>query len=694
MQKKRAVFFSLAVLGFFGCQSIHGGRSFSSDSTEIKAGLGGWLSASDNAQLWNQYCIGPANDPSVVPQPNYENEFIKNRVIPKLQQVSESSYYLYGDVVEVYGLRDPQTKKMVTPNYPIPEGLNLKANAFMVYLCGEFRDRATLVEEKLKWISKIYKLPVTPQKQDIDVTISPFAQLSAHKYESFLELSSSIFYARKSTTNSKLQDLGSGKKIDSATEGFKVCDVKYMMSEYIAKNKNFDNLSSYESGLKNWSQAHCAQADNDYYYDFRGDSNFKPNSPESNAMIWASTTMAKMCSNPVTAKPGTNVTDQDCRDYFTKPFESRWNKARQGLMTWMFYPDQHQDVFGNSHSLLVIYPNIPSPHGQYGPLNYYFGFDQKSLTSSFNSTWTQMVKEDPSILNTGDMGFNALFNLNNQPGNGYQAFKRIQQAVDRHTDWYASGYDDLRGKKMDNSYSPFVASSYEISKSDAFIACGYTVPCGDKADSRKQWMFVFRVHKDNWYRTQDVAAGKPVDFSKMWFDETSFGQTGLADAENAFDRLGTALEGEYDSIMYVHNINYNVNHDGLPQDDPYMVAKLEGASEPAPLIPAPKLEAKVLVSSDVPEAPLMVNKISFKAKKPFKMTLMKDKGLKSGIQTIFDNYLTPNLPSGVKATFEITNATLSHFNMDVTFSPGIEKEDLDEVLKASTLKISNMKTVN
>ena len=51
----------------------------------------------------------------------------------------------------------------------------------------------------------------------------------------------------------------------------------------------------------------------------------------------------------------------------------------------------------------------------------------------------------------------------------------------------------------------------------------------------------------------------------MWFDETSFGTTGLAKNEHAWDRLGTAMEGEYDSIVYLHNITktQEIKDDGM-----------------------------------------------------------------------------------------------------------------------------------
>ena len=122
---------------------------------------------------------------------------------------------------------------------------------------------------------------------------------------------------------------------------------------------------------------------------------------------------------------------------------------------------------------------------------------------------------------------------------------------------YASGYDDSnfepkRARIINQAYSPFVASSYEMSESDAFTAPGITV--NGPIDGRRQWMYVFKVHKSQWYNTDSLAAGTPLNFETQWFDETSFGTTHLADTERAWDRLGTPLEGEMESIIYLHNI--------------------------------------------------------------------------------------------------------------------------------------------
>jgi hypothetical protein len=53
----------------------------------------------------------------------------------------------------------------------------------------------------------------------------------------------------------------------------------------------------------------------------------------------------------------------------------------------------------------------------------------------------------------------------------------------------------------------------------------------------------------------------------MWMDETSFGFSRLADEERAWDRLGTPMEEEFESILYLHNITTDgqIIGDGLAQ---------------------------------------------------------------------------------------------------------------------------------
>jgi hypothetical protein len=69
-------------------------------------------------------------------------------------------------------------------------------------------------------------------------------------------------------------------------------------------------------------------------------------------------------------------------------------------------------------------------------------------------------------------------------------------------------------------------------------------------------MYVFRIPVANWLHSLSVKSGGAINLDTAWLDETSIGDTSLAESEKAFDRLGTALEGELDSILYLHNIEH------------------------------------------------------------------------------------------------------------------------------------------
>ena len=263
---------------------------------------------------------------------------------------------------------------------------------------------------------------------------------------------------------------------------------------------------------------------------------------------------------------------------------------------------------------------------------------------------------------------------------------------------------------MTDSYSPFVASSYELSKSDAFIACGYTVPCQTGSDTRKQWMFVFKIRKDHWYRTQDAHDGRPVDFAHNWFDETSFGKTGLADGENAFDHLGTALEDEYEDIMYVHNMDNQqaITLDGLPVDDPYMVAKgAQGtvvAHNPVPSTTTTTMPPVVAPIVTPPVAVTPPNKYTEPVKKPgdtavstsagtvLELSFTRPSDIKksdltsAGLAAKLEKLFKSKLPGKIGQKLSVSSATVNadgKIVMQVSFAQVIAMSDFTEALKGA-----------
>lgn len=547
------------------------------------------LSSQDQA-LWQTYCSRYGNGPEKAvsletPTPNYNNPLVR-QAAEKLGQVADKSFYLYGAMKKAYKLSS------ATP----PAGISRNAHSFLIYLCGEFRDRPTMVQAKLEWTSKLNKLSVRAQKEltpkgfDVRPGQNVWLQMAAETYRPYLTISSQVFNAKRAERVSV--SFGKYLNVDGPVDGFTVCETKYVFAKYLAPTdalKTMFDYAKYKEGLPAFAKANCSQAEIEDYYDFRGDSNFKPNSPEGNGMIWYAQAIGEYCESPWKALPQTSVadkakrvTDQDCRVYFANPFASRWQAAKAGLMTWLFRHTKYDEkIFSNDNANVVILPRKLNPIAEPVAAPFAYRIDVDGTPREVQEFLPEWQALHSSVRNAGAMGFNDVMQLGlgKTTPNLEFAYERLRDAVNRHTDWYNSGWDDSRGKVRTQAYSPFVASSYEMSASDGFTAPGMTVP--GEGDGRKHWMFIFRIKgpkrdadgkivdwsQSNWYNTAALKAGIAIDFSRMWIDETSFGTNGLAKAEKAWDRLGTAVEGEFDSILYLHNISTSggaITHDGLP----------------------------------------------------------------------------------------------------------------------------------
>ena len=479
-----------------------------------------------NQEVFARYCVGLADDHNA-PDVNWNNEEVL-RAARILSKVADTSYYMYREIRQVY---------VTNQSPPPPAGISKNANTFLRILCGEFRDRATLIASKLRWIHNMVMPGQEPQSTTIDLNRNVWSQLSGHSYKAYLALSDRIWRAKQAARPAPVSiRFGSNTDAEIAVDGQTVCETKYMISEYVAKSRPFDDYAKYSAGYMAF-QARCTQADKDYYYDFRGDSNFKPNSPESNAMIWHSISIAKACEATDRSKYPEIVPNEQCRDYFRKPFLSRWNAARAGLSAWLMRDAQFDGDFEDQASPVTIFPHFGEG---FGDRPFSFSLDGNTRLASFLSGLD---------LESNDLGFGRA------SASPELVYKRLRDAVNRHTNWYQSRYDDKipSGLKRDQAYSPFVATSYEMSKSDGFTAPGATISA--PGDGRKHWMFVFRVHKSNWYNTSHLQQGLPFVVDRMWIDETSFGTDDLADEERAWDRLGSPVEGEFDSIIYLHNLD-------------------------------------------------------------------------------------------------------------------------------------------
>ena len=497
-------------------------------------------SEEDNVALWKEYCVG--DDMTKRPMPNYDNEEVKEAA-SKLSKVAGHSYSIYGDILAHHKTRIPTD---------LEGTVTAEAHQFLGYLCGEFRDRATMVQAKVRWVAGMNYLD-NADTGAYDPAGNPWKQMKQDDYKPYLAISSALWAAKQAKLEAdgkRYMQVGS-LQVDTPVPGTTVCETKYMFAEYIKKGRTFDTLDAFQQGYTTFRDASCTlPEDEDYYYDFRGDSNIKPNSPESNGMIWFARTIARQCDARDSAqvyrqaRPESTVSNETCLTYFKYPFTSRWNAARAGLATWVLVDPNAGGL--DSNSTFIVIPRSSA--------------DEKYLFGDKTPYRAKNAEGDITLLEGFRWEDPAMGIVDLQDGDKEKIHKLLQLAVDRHTAWYNSGYDDqmtYQTYKRDQAYSPFVASSYEMSASDNFTSPGVTVQAVDPtAAEYKHFMFVFKIHKDNWYTPERINAEdtpKP-DFDRQWFDETSFGETGLANSEKAWDRMGTSLEEEHEAILYLHNV--------------------------------------------------------------------------------------------------------------------------------------------
>lgn len=574
-----------------------------------------------NQEIFEQYCVGTA-DSTEVPNVNYSNEYVLEAA-KRLSQVEYNAFYFYSGPAMAYGLKRrnydlyhdynrsvfhwvedinsaPKAVRTAIENGDYekvgtgrksmlfdprsdakPKEITDPAHVYLLQLCGEFRDRATMIEAKLAWVHRLIKLPAV-ESNKFNPKKDLWEQMTAYHYEPFIRTTAKVWDLKDKyldATNTGTIEIGP-ETHDTPVEAMTICETRYAFNRYVI---NGDTLSvgwdsaaviktyeDYAKGLKEFEAKNCSEEDVSYYYDYRGDSNLKHYSPESNGMIWHASSVAGNCLNTTTAKTDAEgnkkISDKECAQYFKSPFKSRWNAARAGLGAWMLYDEKHEMSFREEETPVYIFPfddNNVAVETNKRPYSYGFGSTPLLFVEAISKVWQTIknawVKPDYDYQEFAGYGPNATEEAK------FFTFNRLRNAVNRHTNWYQSGFNDGKGLVRTQAYSPLVASSYEPHESDAFTAPGYTV--GGDGDGRKYWMYVFRVPVKNLVTSATVKAGQKFNLDTAWLDETSLGDTELADKEKAFDRLGTVLEGEFDTMLYIHNIK----HDGGGVEDDHGV---------------------------------------------------------------------------------------------------------------------------
>lgn len=466
---------------------------------------------------------------------------------------------------------------------------------FVKTVLGEYRDYPFMVKTKLEVVAK--HAPVNkkgPQTAPRDKAYL-FDDLTGDGYSRLRWILDEVWSAREQKLNPTSSgfnyawgETGHGcNRVDNSVKPFSHGEMRFIFATYLQGNGRQFQLDDYERGLAKFIQEKCDPSptgpDLGYYYDFRGDKNFKANWMECNSFIWNSRHYARKLQTE--QEKGLQVDPS----YFQRPFATRYARSRELLAMYLFYPNsdhqhlkkasesgggchlyvENEDANGDGVADYRIFPDVMG-QGDIGLESQALPNDRinaqpvtRAVTANFQPS---------SFMRNADWGFNRIFTVNGSTRAGFKVdgvfkdsdsdadatFKlrmaRLCQALDRHTNWGPTMFFSPTMFRLNKryatrgAYSPIVAMSYEISKSHNFAVGDF--PGTHPLDSGKtKWMFFVKYPARYYYDERDVKAGKTITWTRSYLNESSLSNDWYR--ERALDKFGWIPASDMHTAAYM-----------------------------------------------------------------------------------------------------------------------------------------------
>lgn len=467
---------------------------------------------------------------------------------------------------------------------------------FIKTLLGECRDYPYMVKKKLEVLN--LHTPVNkkgPQGEVADPNY-PFDSLTGEGYSRLRWIMSAVYSARQSKLNPNPSRFNYNwnevghvcNRIDNSVKPTTQAEMRYIFSEWLkGDGKPFD-LAKYEEGLKKFIAEKCDPSakgpDLGYSYDFRGHKNFKANWFECNAFIWNSRDAARIAQAQI--KKADLKLDPS---YYQRPFATRYAKTKMLMGSYLFYPNEHHehmrkasesgggphlyiDNADSNNDGLADYRLFADVHGS-GDIGLSSQALPKEKVAGGEVTKRGVYGFRSYVFKRyTDWGFNRFLTVNDanrdkfkvdgvfsdSDSNEQATFKlrmaRLCTALDRHTNWGPTqmfspkAYEIAKRYTLRGAYSPIVAMSYEISKSNSFAQGNY--PSTHPKDQNKvKFMFIVKFRTRNYYDERDVKAGKRIRWNDYYLNESSLSNDYYR--ERALDKFGWIPARDISSAAYL-----------------------------------------------------------------------------------------------------------------------------------------------
>lgn len=483
---------------------------------------------------------------------------------------------------------------------------------FMVVLCGEHRDFPAMLKRKIDVLLTRTPVVPAGEMSKGKFSVAAFRRtdniwqfFSGDAYTRLLNVTSTMYYYWLEKGNAKVDeevvnynftDPNSGEigpnggytnRTMVSVEPISHCMMKFIFEKYLVAKKEVVEGKEvvvekevvgedFDGGYKTYKadKKKCSTDDKLTYYNFRGHKNLQPLWLDSNGMIWNSRLAARRAVN---AK--TDDEKKDSLNYYQHPFASRYKATTALWGGFLYYPEDQQAFFreasesGGGNQIYYLPSLYQSDLNAAGLPNFiktdWPGQGDSGLSSQahpvsevlekpITSSWFgafYIIDVDVSYWDKLDWGFLELLDIN-KTINGRSPEKltfalrmqRLNQAIDRHTNWGPTMLVDPTQKIIYSAYSPLVACSYMIDASHNFATGDYPTTHPDEQGKTK-WMYIMKFKKDRYYNEDDLRDGKIPNWKLGFFNEASLSNDYYT--ERALDHVATIPPENIDANLYL-----------------------------------------------------------------------------------------------------------------------------------------------
>lgn len=462
------------------------------------------------------------------------------------------------------------------------------ADQFLHALLREYAGHPEVLAARLRSLASMvfFAAPeVTPPEEG---HATPFHGLDMSDFEELMRIEDSV-WRRHTSANGGSKD---------GVRPFSVCETRYMIDEYVRRDRSYDDWESYRAGFESYREG-CPEEDLLDWYNFRGLGHLRPSWDESNIMERVVRRMVSECD-------GDEVDEEwraECAEWERDRLGYREQVNRELASRFMFYDveTQEEHLADPNDKLVLLEDRTGDGVGELiRNGTYRLSADPETeveveieSTGRFsgrlrarmpdgtmeNIAANDVVLEtavnpafDPTWWERPDFGLTALF----EDGSGCTEaspspsscalLQRFYVLIDRHEnfyDTYSSLQPTCRGSHwcLSSQPSPLVACSVTLRAAHHWDDAG--IPEGGNAG----FIFLMRIPfrqiltgssanvstlepPPRVLTVQDIYAGEELDMSRVWLDIATLSND-LYSSENEISKFGSVPAEQIEGILVV-----------------------------------------------------------------------------------------------------------------------------------------------